>query len=86
MFLSAARIEEEGTTTLLATLTHLGGWPVLLNDNWKEDNYVGTEAVYKIIDQGYPIILPATFHIGIDPENTTKNAIKVSLEKSLNME
>lgn len=72
-------IEKEGLTPLHQNLKELGGWPVLMGNNWKEDDFSWDEAVYKLHKIGYSIDYFFSFFVDIDLKNSTKYPIYVRI-------
>ena len=76
MFIAA--IEEKGTAPVLELLEKLGGWPVVIKDNWIEDNYNWKDTVTKINQAGLKTTFPFKLYVYSDSQSSLKNIIKVN--------
>lgn len=74
-----ALIEEQGLTPLHRILKDLGGWPVLMGDQWSAGDFNWKDAVYKFRKMGYSVDYFIDFSIGVDLKNSTRRVIDVSL-------
>ncbi|XP_011494888.1 PREDICTED: membrane metallo-endopeptidase-like 1 isoform X1 [Ceratosolen solmsi marchali] len=73
--MNKSKIEEQGLDPLHKILKELGGWPVLMGDNWIDSNFNWKESVYKFRRMGYSVDYFLDFSIGIDLKNSTKRVI-----------
>lgn len=56
-----ADIQKQGTRPILKLLEKLGGWPVIVGENWMENSYSWEETLRKIHELGYTGYFPFTF-------------------------
>ncbi|KAI5630575.1 VLP3p-4, transcript variant X7 [Venturia canescens] len=70
-------IEAAGLGALHDQLKKLGGWPVLVGDAWKENEFNWQSTIYKFRKFGYPYDVLIGFGIVLDWENGTKRMIEI---------
>lgn len=68
-------IEEQGLEPLHKILKELGGWPVLMGNQWNEEGFDWKQSVYKFRRMGYSVDYFLDFSIGVDLKNSTKRVI-----------
>ncbi|XP_076162839.1 M13 family metallopeptidase neprilysin 2 isoform X1 [Ptiloglossa arizonensis] len=68
-------IEQQGLDPLLKILEKLGGWPVLIGDDWNETEFNWTESVYKFRKMGYSVDYYIDFSVAVDLKNSTTRII-----------
>lgn len=71
-------IEEQGLDPLHIILNDLGGWPILMGNQWNESNFDWKESIYKNRRYGYSVDLLITFEVDVDQKNSTKRMVYVS--------
>ena len=65
------RIEQMGLEPIKAILNDLGGWPVLLQENWVYKDYIWYEQVYKFRQFGYSVDYLVDFSVTTDLKNSS---------------
>ncbi|XP_014207872.1 neprilysin-2-like [Copidosoma floridanum] len=73
--MNKTHIEEQGLDLLYQNLKELGGWPVLMNNSWVEDDWSWTESVYKLRKMGYSVNYFISIRMDTDLKNNTKRII-----------
>ncbi|XP_014208534.1 neprilysin-2-like [Copidosoma floridanum] len=71
------RVEKEGVRPVMEILDKIGGWPVLMGDQWNESSYDWRDTVYRIREEEFFIFFPIVATIEIDFKNSSKYMIKV---------
>lgn len=71
------RIEELGITPLENVLEEMGGWPVVVGDEWDEEAFSWTNAIYTNRKIGYSIDYLIDFSVTIDVKNSSWRIIDV---------
>ena len=79
MWAVSAHIEKHGVTPLLDILRHLGGWPVLDGDAWKDGKFDWRQSVFDFRAMGYSVDYFMDFSVSTDAKNSTYRSINVSL-------
>ncbi|XP_014207875.1 neprilysin-2-like [Copidosoma floridanum] len=75
--MNLTHIEEEGLDPLHRNLKELGGWPVLMNNSWVEDDWSWTESVYKLRKMGYLFNFFIDLSVYTHLKNNTKRVIQL---------
>lgn len=70
-------IEKQGLDPLKEILKELGGWPVLMGDEWKDENFNWTNIITKHRQIGSVVFYFMKFEIDKFSENSIRNAIHV---------
>ncbi|XP_015511770.2 neprilysin-2 isoform X1 [Neodiprion lecontei] len=68
-------IEKAGLEPLQKILKQLGGWPVIEQNNWNENEFNWVDSVYRFRKVGYSVDYFLDFSIGVDLKNSTKRVI-----------
>ncbi len=72
-----ARLEDVGVEPLVKSLKELGGWPVVIGDEWSGDNFTWWDWTYLANDLGMPIDSLVDLNLGPDDNNTTHRVLKI---------
>lgn len=75
---NTASIESRGLEPLQTVLNKLGGWPVVLGNNWKEENFTWIKTDEMIRSLGYATRYIFRPYVMRDLENPSKNLLYVS--------
>ena len=60
-------------------LKNIGGWPILLGNNWDETNFDWREKIYKMLDANFILSFPVNLKFVLpDMTNPKKSILKVS--------
>jgi len=70
-------IEEKSVEHLKALLDDIGGWPVLMGENWKGENFKWHELSMKASDKGFSSDRMISIGISTDDKNSTKRILEV---------
>merc|ERR1712110_1251322 len=70
-------IEETSVEHLKALLGDIGGWPVLMGDNWRGENFKWHELSMKASDKGFSSDRMISIGISTDDKNSTKRILEV---------
>lgn len=80
VILYLALIEERGTQPLLDIHKKLGGWPVIMGNNWDPDNkWSWIEAVKDFRKWGYSIDYIVDFSVTVNFKESTTRIINVNI-------
>ena len=75
----AARIETDGLAPLQNILKKLGGWPVLEEDRWVDEEFDWIKTSSKFHNAGYSGNLILGFDVQIDLTNSSRHVIYVRI-------
>ncbi|XP_070505219.1 neprilysin-2-like [Chironomus tepperi] len=70
-------IEQRGTKPLTDIHEQLGGWPVLMGNDWNESKWTWQQSVKDFNKYGYSTDYIFDFSIDIDLKNTTKRLVDI---------
>ncbi|XP_043270899.1 neprilysin-2-like [Venturia canescens] len=74
--------ESAGLKSLHAQLDKLGGWPVVLGNNWTEDNFDWRSTIYKLRNTGLSYDSLISVSVMADPKNRTRRVVTLSHSNS----
>ena len=69
-------IESRKEAPLLRLLTHLGGWPVIMGDEWIPEAFDWQETIAKLRQFNNDILI--AIWVGPDGKDSEKNIVQVS--------
>uniref|UniRef100_A0ABD2WDE5 Neprilysin-2 n=1 Tax=Trichogramma kaykai TaxID=54128 RepID=A0ABD2WDE5_9HYME len=70
-------IENQGLQTVHKILKELGGWPVLMGDEWSDGDFSWKESVYKFYKAGFANDYFIDISVTSDLKNSTKRIIDI---------
>merc|ERR1711981_850434 len=70
-------IEEKSVEHLKALLDDIGGWPVLMGDNWRGENFKWHELSMKASDKGFSSDRMISIGISTDDKDSTRRILEV---------
>merc|ERR1711936_1269542 len=70
-------IEEKSVEHLKAMLDDIGGWPVLMRDNWQGENFKWYELSMKASDKGFSSDRMISIGISTDDKDSTRRILEV---------
>lgn len=70
-------MERDGIEPLMSILKNIGGWPVLLGEDWNESKFDWKKTVNQINDQKFPLFFPIGISVALDEKNFTRVLPKV---------
>jgi membrane metallo-endopeptidase-like protein 1 len=70
-------IEEKSVEQLMAIVTEVGGWPVLMGESWNGEGFKWHELSVKASDKGFNSDRMISIGIGTDSKDSTKRILEI---------
>lgn len=71
-------VEKAGLSTLIELFNQMGGWPILVGENWNAKNFVWTRAIRNLRAFGVNFDFFFNVTVDVDRENPEKYILGVN--------
>ena len=83
--MNSENIEEKSVAHLMDILEKVGGWPVLMGEDWKDDDFKWHQLSIRASDHGFSSDRMISIGIGTDAKDSTKRILEID-QPSLGLE
>lgn len=77
MCMDETALDDLGITPILEMITTVGGWPVLLGDEWMENNFSWTDQVFRFRDVGLSVDYFVDLSVKVNHKNTSEHIVEL---------